>query len=431
MNPEAGKLRISVVGLGYVGLPLATLLCNAFDVIGFDNDFQKIEAIKSGAETVSEPGLPELLSEALLNKKLSLTADIKDLRNYGVKIITVGTPYNIETEAIDFSQLDSAITLLRGSLQSKDVIMLKSTVPPGTTMGRVKSLVESFGFKVPEDVGLVFSPERMIEGQAIRDFKTLPKIIGATDQRSFLIATSILSELGGKLVPVSSPTTAEMVKMVDNYSRFVFLGLTNEIALMSEKVGVDVIELINAAKEDYPRNSGLLKPGPGVGGSCLNKDPFIIQSFMKRNDLTLKMVEAAKSVNYGIARHVADIVRQFSGDRRKTAILGVAFKGDTNDTRFTTCYEVAEYLKRQGYEIHFTDPLVLDASKEIIKDKYDAMRNTDILLLMTDHSEYKDMDLEKAISLMNQDPLIIDTRAIINRDHAEKLGFEYHGFGRI
>lgn len=425
------ELKIAVIGLGYVGLPLSTLLAKSFEVVGFDNDPRKIDDINNGVEVVSEPELPHLLEEALASGKLSFTSRIEDLKSSEVKIITVGTPYDLQSETIDFTQLDSAVGLLVNSLNARDIIILKSTVPPGTTMNRVKGMIEKIGMRVPEDIGLVFSPERMIEGQAINDFRSLPKIIGASDERSYSITREILATLGGTLIKVSTPTTAEMVKMVDNYSRFVFLGLTNEIALMSEKVGVDVIELIDAAKKDYPRNSGLLKPGPGVGGSCLNKDPFIIQSHMKSNNLPLQMVNAAKNVNYGMALHVVEITEQFAKERKIASVLGVAFKGDTNDTRFTTSYEVADNLERKGFGIRLSDPLVLDPGREIIKDKTHALKNAQILILMTDHSEYRNLDLNQLRNVMADNPLIIDTRAIIDREEAERAGFEYHGLGRI
>ncbi len=424
-------MKIGVVGLGYVGLPLSSLLARNFEVVGFDNDESKVENIKAGIEVVSEPGLSDLLSTVLKSKKLILTSSPQDLKESEVKVITVGTPYDLKSEEVDFSQLDSSLDLIGGAVKPGDTIILKSTVPPGTTEGRVRNKLESMGYRVPSQVGLVFSPERMIEGQAIKDFKSLPKIIGATDDKSREIAKNILSTLGGTLIDVSSPTTAEMVKMIDNYSRFVFLGLTNEIALMAEKVGVDVIELINAAKEDYPRNAGLLKPGPGVGGSCLNKDPFILESFMKSQNLYLKMVESAKSINYGMAAHVSELTTQFSSSGERVAILGVAFKGDTNDTRFTTTFEVQHRLEEKGLKVVLSDPFVKPSGDGIVPDKYNAIKGANVLLLMTDHSEYEEIDLEKARGLMSKNPVIIDMRALIDRKAAEKYGFEYHGLGRI
>lgn len=424
-------MKISVVGLGYVGLPLSSLLARDFEVIGYDNDHKKISSIEAGIEVVIEPGLPEIYKKAIGTGMLKLTSEISDIKDTKVKIITVGTPFHLETSQTDFSQLDSSLEKIVPNLNKGDIIILKSTVPPGTTMERVKGKVESAGFSVPDDIGLVFSPERMVEGQAVRDFLTLPKIIGSTDEKSKKIARKILSTLGGTIVEVSSPTVAEMAKMVDNYSRFVFIALTNEIALMSEKIGVDVMELITAAKTDYPRNAGLMKPGPGVGGSCLNKDPFIMQSFMMKRNLELKMVEAAKEINYGMGEHISDLIRKFSSKRRNVAILGVAFKGDTNDIRFTTSFSIYQSLVKSGFQVTLSDPFVQEQNGEIIRDAYAAVRGADILLLLTDHSEYAKLDLIKIKGEMKPHPLIIDARAVINRTSAERIGFEYHGLGRL
>lgn len=424
-------MKISVIGLGYVGLPLAGLLSMKFEVTGYDVDLDKIQDVLDGHEVVVEPGLSQLLKTSLGSKLLKLTVNIGDIKETDVKIITVGTPYSLETGETDFSQLDASLNMVIPHLKRGDVIMLKSTVPPGTTMGRVKVKIEMSGLNVPVDVGIVFSPERMVEGQAINDFKTLPKIIGATDENSFNIAKEILSTLGGSIVKVSSPTVAEMVKMVDNYSRFVFIGLTNEIALMSEKVGVDVMELIEAAKHDYPRNAGLLKPGPGVGGSCLNKDPFILQSHLNKQNLKLHFVEAAKTVNYGMASHVSDLVTRFSQSRRNLVIAGVAFKGDTNDTRFTTTFQIENELRVKGFSVNLTDPLVKRNDMQINPDLYSASSGRDIFLLLTNHSEYSKINLKKLREMMLENPIIIDTRGIIKKNEAESTGFEYHGLGRL
>ena len=295
----------------------------------------------------------------------------------------------------------------------------------------VRDFLESKGFRVPDDIGLVFSPERMVEGQAIGDFMTLPKIIGASDERSRVIADKVIASLGGPVCNVSTVTAAEMVKMVDNYSRYAFLGLTNEIALMCEKVGVDVLEVIAAAKKEYPRNAGILIPGPGVGGSCLNKDPFILRAHMRREDLFLRMVEAASIVNRSMPAHVVELVTKFAGKRRSVTIAGVSFKGDTDDTRFSPSFEIAASLEKLGFSVVMTDPFVKLDSMKVNAGILDSVRNSDILLILTDHNEYKSLDLEKVISSMTKNPLIIDTRGVIDRKKAEMTGFEYHGLGRL
>ena len=268
--------KIAIIGMGYVGFPLSLLFAKNYQVIGFDIDHNRINKMKEGESTISEVGIDDLLSNETIKKNIKFTSNPEDIKVAKIKIITVGTPYDLNSEHIDYSQLSSAIDMLNGRLNIGDIVILKSTVPPGTTNEIVKKKIENFGFDVPSDIGLCFSPERMVEGQAIRDFMTLPKIIGATDIETRSVCREIIGSLGGKIIEVSTIETAEMIKMVDNYSRYVFLGLTNEFALISEKLGVDVLELLRSAKDEYPRNSGLLIPGPGVGGSCLNKDPYIL-----------------------------------------------------------------------------------------------------------------------------------------------------------
>jgi len=421
-------MKIAVIGLGYVGLPLACLLARNYEVIGFDIDTLKIQKIGEGYTTIKEPLLDDLLSSAIRSGMLRISSEASMTKEAEVKIITVGTPYDEVLDSVDYSQLEDSLEIIIPNLKRGDVVMLKSTVPPGTTMGIVKLRIESHGLVVPEDVGLVFSPERMIEGQAVKDFQTLPKIIGSSDDRSYRIARDILNTLGGKIIKVSNPSTAETVKMVDNYSRYVFLGLTNELALACEKIGVDVLEVIRSAKDEYPRNAGLLVPGPGVGGSCLNKDPFILRGVLRKSGMDLEMVKSAREVNLRMPHHVVDIVTKY----RKTGtatLLGIAFKGDTDDTRFTPAYEIRDGLINHNFKVKLSDPFVV--GNNINKDPYEASKGANIIVLLTDHSNYKKIDLRKLKTLMESNPLIIDTRGLISREDAFKNGFEYHGVGRL
>lgn len=420
---------VSVIGMGYVGIPLSTLLALNCDVIGFDVDKDRIKSLQNSILPINEPGLPEIFNQAINSRKLKFTYDAREIRNTLIKIVTVGTPYLADASQIDMSQLESALKIVVPELKNGDILLLKSTVPPGTTSGFVKQMVEREGFKVPSEIGLAFAPERMIEGQAVRDFQTLPKIIGATDERTFSIVSELLSTIGGKIIRVSNPETAEMAKMVDNYSRYVFLALTNELALISEKIGVDVLELIRAAKDDYPRNSGLLLPGPGVGGSCLNKDPFILQAEMTRNNLNLRMVECSREVNNYMPLHVAELVMKYAENRKKAVLLGVSFKEDTNDTRFTPTFFIEEMLKAEQFKVKLSDPFV--KGERIIVDPYAASKDADIIVILTAHSVYRKIELETLYNLMENKPLMIDTRGLFDRDKAISLGFEYHGVGRL
>ncbi len=423
--------RICVVGTGYVGLPLATLLSRQFEVVGFDSDRRKISELQAGRATIQEPGLQAAMDTARRLGRLKFTFEPLNTASSDVKILTVGTPFDIDSQSVDFTQLDSALSLVVPQLKPGDVVIAKSTVPPGTTSGRIRRSVEASGLKVPADVGLVYSPERIVEGQALADFQSLPKIIGASDERSYRAAHEVLSTLGGSVMRVSNPETAELVKMVDNYARYVFLGLTNEIALISELVGVDVLELIEAAKFEYPRNSGILTPGPGVGGSCLNKDPFVLAALAGHRGLELEMVEAAAVVNRGIPSHIAQLVHRFSGSRRKVVVCGLAFKRDTDDTRFSSSFEIAAALRDMGYSVTLTDPYVRSGPSPIQPSLTSAATGAQILLLLADHSDYRQVGLMDLKKVMLPDPLLIDTRGLYNRLEAERTGFEYHGLGRI
>jgi UDP-N-acetyl-D-mannosaminuronic acid dehydrogenase len=271
----------------------------------------------------------------------------------------------------------------------------------------------------------------MVEGQAVKDFLTLPKIVGASDMETMDVACTVIGSLGGKVIRVSSIETAEMVKMVDNYSRFVFLGLTNELALTSEKYGVDVLELLRTARDEYPRNSGLLLPGPGVGGSCLNKDPFILKADAKEKGVVLKMIDSAKAINRSMPIHMVDLVDKFANNRKLVLLAGIAFKGDTDDTRYSPAIEIYEELKRRGYGVVATDPFVVNTNFPISNDIYEASKGVNIMVLLSDHSSYLRLDLKKLKKKMDTNPVIIDSRGIVEKTEATKLGFEYHGLGRI
>ena len=421
-------MKISVIGLGYVGLPLASLLAESFDVVGFDVDYNKVKALLENEIIIHEPGLDEFFRSSRKSGRLIISSDPDTIRDAQVKIITVGTPYDEANDFVDYSQLDSSLDIIIPRINKGDVIVLKSTVPPGTTMLMVRGRVEKNGYHVSEDVGVAFSPERIIEGQAISDFKSLPKIIGASDDRTFEIVKKVIGSLGGKIIRVSSPDTAEMIKMVDNYARFVFLGLTNELALVCEKNGVDVLEVIKAAKDEYPRNAGILYPGPGVGGSCLNKDPFILRGVSKRAGLVLKMVTSAKEVNSFMPVHIAEMVKSFRSKGNVT-LLGVAFKGDTDDIRYTPTFKIRDELAEAGFKVRLSDPFV--EGNNIIKDMYEACKGAGSIVLLTDHSEYKRIDLGRLKMITTNNPLFIDTRGILDREKALYHGFEYHGLGRL
>lgn len=424
-------MRVAVVGLGHVGLPLSVLLAPAHRVVGLESDPARARAIAQGDPGLDEPGLGPRLRRVLRSGRFTVTTDPAGIRSCRVKVVTVGTPYDRIRKRPDLRQLRSALRSVTRELVRGDVVVLKSTVAPGTTSGTVARAIRARGLRVPEDVGVAFSPERMIEGRAIHDFRTLPKIVGASDDRSFAKVRTLLAPLGGEVVRVRDPTTAELVKMVDNYARYAFLAITNELALIAPTFGTDVYEVLAAARHRYERNAGLLVPGPGVGGSCLNKDPFLLHDSARRRGVPVRVTPTARAVNEQMPEQVVRLVTRTVGRRRRVLIAGVAFKGETDDTRFTPAEPIAARLRRRGYRLSFTDPYVRDwPGGAVGADVYAAARGTDAIVVLTDHRAYRELDLPRLARAMGPRPILVDTRNLVPASAARAAGFRPVSLGR-
>jgi nucleotide sugar dehydrogenase len=424
-------MNVAVVGLGHVGLPLSVLLARTHAVVGLEVDRDRARSIAQGNPGLDEPGLEPLLAQALASGRFTVTTEPSAIASSEVKVITVGTPYERSKRRPDLRQLRSALRAVLGQLRKGDVVILKSTVGPGTTSGFVARAIRARGLRVPEDVGLVFSPERMIEGRAIEDFQSLPKIVGASDDRSFAIARDLLSSLGGELIRVRDPTTAELVKMVDNYARHAFLAVTNELALIAPAFGADVYEVLRAARQGYPRNAGLLVPGPGVGGSCLNKDPFHLSDSAKRLGVPVRVTAAAAAVNEHMPEEVVRLVARSAGRRRGVVVAGVAFKGETDDTRYTPAGPVGAGLRRKGFRVRYSDPYVRSwPVGPVGPDLYAEASGQDVVVVLSDHEAYRGLDLERLAGAMRPKPILVDARNLILPERAVAAGFRFVSLGR-
>ena len=274
-NVEESKDRIAIFGLGYVGLPFTAALANVgFNVIGVDIDNDRIEMLKKGNIPIYEPGLEETLRK---NKnKIEYTTDSAyATRNSNSIFLTVGTPLKANDEP-DYTQVDSCIEIIGKNLRKGRLIILKSTVPIGTTEEYIAPKLESLsGLKAGDDFYLVFCPERTIEGLALHEIYHLPKIIGGINKESSLKAEKIMKKLGGKVSIVSSPRVAEMCKLVDNLYRTTNIAFANELGMVCEKIGIDANEVASIVNNSYPRTN-IFSPGLGADGPCLSKDPLIL-----------------------------------------------------------------------------------------------------------------------------------------------------------
>ena len=438
---KKGNEKVCIVGLGFIGLPLAVSLANSgAEVIGYDLRREIVDKVNKGQSHVFEPGLGELLKKVLKKGTFRATQIVSEIQKCKFIVITVGTPCDNQGNPV-LDQVDSAVKTIGENLQKGQIVILKSTVPPLTTEEFVAPLLEKIsGLKLGTDFGVAFVPERTVEGQAMQELKSLPKIIGASDEKTSKEVERLFKILGGKIVRVSSPRTAELVKLMDNTYRDVNIALANEFARASGVLGIDVIEAINAANKDYERNR-ILKPGAGVGGSCLTKDPLILANVSEKAGESLPLVRAARRVNDEMPEKVFNLVRAvLKRNKRelrnsKIAILGLTFKSNTNDLRETPAKKIYDLLNREGAQLVLYDRFAFPEDVEkMFKAKpvdsiEDACSNADCIVIATDHAEFRELKLKRIKELMRT-PCIVDGRHMISPEFALQVGFDFEGIGR-
>jgi dTDP-alpha-D-glucose dehydrogenase len=324
------------------------------------------------------------------------------------------------------------------------MVILKSTVTPGTTDGIVKeTLEEKSGLKAGEDFGLAFCPERLAEGSAIKDLETLPIIIGGMNEKSSMVASTFWEALGFKTVPVSSAKTAEMTKLADNLWIDLNIALGNEMAKLSEKLGVNAVEVIEAANT-LPKGQhmvNILYPGSGVGGSCLVKDPWFVHHIAKKYGLDLKIPKASREVNDSMPQHMYDMIALSLKEtgkevaNSKVAILGIAFKGGTGDTRSTPAKDLIKLLETGNANILAYDPWVereeaATVTKKMTDSLEEVLKDADCVVIETDHPEFKELDISKIKELGKENVCIIDGRNVFDSKKVKEIGLSYKGIGK-
>ncbi len=424
--------NICVVGMGYVGTVVASLFSDQGQkVIGLESSPQVVESINKGSSHIYEPGLSEILRRSVEAGRLRATdSPASAVSPSDLVVITVGTPID-EDHNVVFDYLESAARSVGKNLSPGSLVVLKSTVPPLTTEKKVAPIIEEESGMKAVEFGLAFIPERTVEGRAVSEMRTLPKIVGGIDEDSTRVAAALFGKLGGRVVKVSSPREAEAAKLFDNIYRDVNIALANELAILCESAHVDYVEASNAANTEYKRTN-LLMPGPGVGGSCLTKDPYIFLQSAGEGSNKARMIPTGRDINDRMPEHVLDLVRDGLSDAGKelsesqVAVLGYAFKGDTDDTRNTPVSKLLHKLKEEGAQTPIFDPHV--KSKSTVGSIEAAVRDSDCVLLATDHPEFKDLDPDRLASLARGPLVIVDTRAMI--DPKRSLKYIYRGIGR-
>lgn len=404
---------IGVVGLGYVGLPLAVVLGDAgYKVIGLDVDPTKIELLRDGKSYIEDIG-DELVSRLVDDGRLKFTTEYADLAEVDGVSICVPTPLR-KTGDPDLSYIISVSRALREVIHTGMLVILESTTYPGTTRELVQPEMESTGLKVGEDIFLAFSPERVDPGRSDWTTVNTPKVIGGITPACTEVAATMYGQAMEAIVPVASTEVAEMTKLLENTFRAVNIGLVNEMALMCDRLGMDVWEVIDAAGT---KPFGFMKftPGPGLGGHCIPIDPLYLSWKLKSVKYNARFIELASEINTNMPRYVVQRVQDAmnligkSTHGSKVLVLGVAYKKDVSDVRESPALDIIGLLQDKGAQVVYHDPFVPTAEGEgwslkSTSDVLDAVQQADCVVLVTDHSDFDYQAISNAANF------IFDTR---------------------
>jgi UDP-N-acetyl-D-glucosamine dehydrogenase len=407
------KAKIGVIGLGYVGLPLAVEFARqGFDVSGFDVDESKTSQINAGKSYI--PDVPQSeLAEVVKAGRLRGTSRMSELAGMDVIDICVPTPLR-KTKDPDLSYVVKAVEAVVEALKPGQLIILESTTYPGTTDEVVQPMLENKGLTGDVDFFLAFSPERVDPGNPTYNTRNIPKIVGGMGASSTEAAALLYGAIVEKVIKVSSTRVAEMVKLLENTFRAVNIGMVNELALMCHKMDIDVWEVIDAAKTK-PFGFMAFYPGPGLGGHCIPIDPFYLSWKARQTGFECRFIELAGHVNSAMPDYVVERVADALNTVRKSIngsrihLLGVAYKRDVNDMRESPALDVIELLEKRGAKLSYTDPYVPElrhaghTMSSVDLDKAIADR-PDCAVICTDHAVFN------YDALIASGVLIVDTR---------------------
>jgi UDP-N-acetyl-D-glucosamine dehydrogenase len=404
---------IGIVGLGYVGLPLAVAFAGAgFKVLGFDIRRSNVDSVNRGQSYIADVA-SDSLSSVVTGKLLEATTDQSRLGEVDAICICVPTPLT-PTKDPDLSYVIHEAGQISKYLQPGQLVVLESTTYPGTTRQIVLPKLESSGLRCGADFYLAYSPERVDPGSKGHNLRNTPKIVGGIDPQSTQLAQLLYSQIAGTVLPVSSAEIAEMTKVCENVFRSVNIALVNELAHLCERMGLSVWEVIDAASTK-PFGYMPFYPGPGIGGHCIPLDPYYLASKARELDFHTRFIELAAEINEAMPYHVVSRILEALNTRGKSLhgakilVLGAAYKKDVADTRESPALKIIQLLREKGAEASYNDPYVAEiqvpaGDMKSVELTAECLASTDCVVIATDHSSY---DFEQIIAQAN---LVFDTR---------------------
>jgi UDP-N-acetyl-D-glucosamine dehydrogenase len=415
--------RTGVVGLGYVGLPLAVEMGHVgFSVVGIDVQQSKVDEINRGSSYIQDVPTSEL-APLVQSGKLRATTDFSAVAELDTINICVPTPLR-KTKDPDMSFIVSACEGIAKHLKPGTLVILESTTYPGTTDELVRPMLERPDLRVGEELFLCFSPERVDPGNPNFQTKNIPKVVGGTTPVCSQLAVALYSQALDHVVPVTSTQVAEMVKLLENTFRMINIGLVNELAMMCGRMGIDVWEVIEAAATK-PFGFMPFYPGPGLGGHCIPIDPFYLSWKSKQAGIEARFIELAGYVNGQMPHFVVDKIASALNEHAKPLkgsrvhILGVAYKRDIDDMRESPAIDVAHLLLKAGAKVSYSDPFVphfhVDSTEMQSVEALPASAEADCVVIITDH---KSVDYA---SILKRSKLVVDTRNALKGVKADNL----------
>ena len=416
-------MKLSVTGLGYIGLPTAAMFAKAgLQVVGVDKNQKIVDALNRGTIVIHEDGLAELVKEAVDSGRLRAVTSPEEADAF---IIAVPTPITEDKQA-DMRYVAAAAENIAKVLKKGDLVILESTSPAGTCDDLLKPILEKSWLKACVDFGLGHSPERVIPGHILEELVNNDRVAGGCDPESTRRIKELYSLFVKGTIYETNAKTAEMCKLAENTFRDVNIAFANELAKICEAQGINVWELISICNH-HPRVN-IHQPGPGVGGHCIAVDPWFI---VGTEPTRANIIRLARITNDSMPYYVAEKAKTIlcGTEKPKIALLGATYKPDVDDMRESPVLILAEALREKGWEVRIHDPFV-KGREGISGDLEECARGADLVILGVNHSCYKELDLEKLAGLCEKANLL-DTRNFIGREKAEKAGFKYYLLGDV
>ena len=409
---------IGIVGLGYVGLPLALAFSKAgFKVLGFDIQQKRVDLVNKGQSYIADVSSASL-SAVIATKDLEATTDQSRIKEVDAICICVPTPLT-KTKDPELSYVISESETVSKYLQPGQLVVLESTTYPGTTREVMLPILERSGLKAGRDFYLAFSPERVDPGSKNFNIKNTPKVVGGIDSKSTKLAELLYSQVADVVVTVSSPEVAEMTKVFENVFRNVNIALVNELTLLCEKMGISVWEVIDAAATK-PFGYMPFYPGPGIGGHCIPLDPYYLANKAREYDFHTRFIELAADINEQMPYYVVSRIMEALNAKGKSLkganilMLGVAYKRDVEDTRESPSLKLIQLLREKGANVRYNDPYVAnikvsESTMTSVELTDKRLSKADCVVIATDHTCYDYKDIAKKASL------VFDTRGVTRK----------------